>query len=501
MGKCHWRGFKGVGLPCTSGCATGETKVSENTNHHEKKSDQTCNGGLQSYCCAGFKPAPSKAQLKKDAADAAKAAAEAAAENAALDIAAKAFCRVAVPALLLPLELAEDLIPIFGEIADLVEIAATPAIIEGCVKGVEKGGKAEFKVFGKKHTLDINKPTNTPKDPRPPAKTHDPPKTSGKPTNKPSKTDQASKTKSHSSTSSSSPTASQEPRKCYSNKCGAKACLAKRSLPSIELSERTFIANQEDGDVEQQENKSLPPYSELSKRAFFSIAKNGDVERLAKKKTQNVDLSDFADRNSEWIPFDGKNPKSITVVGLEGCTVILAMSDKGMIASHLFESGQPGKGGKAILTDTLNPDHAKATIEAVGARLILHAANLAGGQLLVMLPVNPISPGEWKYDSESSTKYTAAGTPRKAEPRLVWSRTTVTDILAMAKTATGIADAKEVRYIPPKTQEESDSWVNTAHGTIAVQYDPKNSDGGQGVKQARQIWCENHAQYSEPIVW
>ena len=49
-----------------------------------------------------------------DAADAAKDAAEAAAEQAALDLAAKAFCRVAVPALLAPLELAEDLIPIIG---------------------------------------------------------------------------------------------------------------------------------------------------------------------------------------------------------------------------------------------------------------------------------------------------------------------------------------------------------------------------------------------------
>lgn len=38
------------------------------------------------------------------------------AENAALDLAPKAFCRVAVPALLAPLELLEDLIPIIGEI-------------------------------------------------------------------------------------------------------------------------------------------------------------------------------------------------------------------------------------------------------------------------------------------------------------------------------------------------------------------------------------------------
>ena len=77
---------------------------------------QTCNGGLQSYCCAGFSPPPSKAQLEKDAADAAKDAAEAAAQQAALDLAAKAFCRVAVPALLVPLELAEDLIPIIGRL-------------------------------------------------------------------------------------------------------------------------------------------------------------------------------------------------------------------------------------------------------------------------------------------------------------------------------------------------------------------------------------------------
>jgi hypothetical protein len=91
--------------------------------------------------------------LKEDLEDAAKAAAEAAAEQAALDIAAKAFCRVAVPALLAPLELLEDLIPIVGEILDVIEIAATPAIIQGCVKGIEKEGKAEFKAFGKERTL------------------------------------------------------------------------------------------------------------------------------------------------------------------------------------------------------------------------------------------------------------------------------------------------------------------------------------------------------------
>ena len=184
-GKCQWRGWKGVGLPCVSGCKDGETEVAQNTNNHDdKKESQTCNGGLQSYCCAEFKSGLSKDQLENDAGDFAKAAAEAAAAQAALDIAAKAFCRVAVPALLAPLELAEDLIPIVGEIADAVEIAATPAIIEGCVKGIEKAGKAEFKVFGKKHTLDINKPTGTDKD-LPAPKEHDPPRKSDNACKKP----------------------------------------------------------------------------------------------------------------------------------------------------------------------------------------------------------------------------------------------------------------------------------------------------------------------------
>jgi chitinase len=120
-----------------------------------KKKDQDCTGGFQSFCCKGFKAAPNVGDLGKMAADAAKAAAEAAVEQAALDIAAKVFCRLAVPALLAPLEALEALIPIFGEIADIAEIAATPALIQLCVKGIEKEGKAEFKIFGKKHSLTV----------------------------------------------------------------------------------------------------------------------------------------------------------------------------------------------------------------------------------------------------------------------------------------------------------------------------------------------------------
>ncbi|KAK4210755.1 glycosyl hydrolases family 18-domain-containing protein [Rhypophila decipiens] len=180
LGTCVWRGFRGAGLSCMGGCDDGETQVTTNTNSHDKKKgDQTCTGGQQTYCCKGFKPAPTKAELEEKAKDAAKAAAEAAAEQAALDIAAKVFCRVAVPALLLPLEAAEALIPIIGEILDIAEIAATPALIQLCVKGIEKEGKAVFKIFGKKHTLNMDKPTKPPTSRAPPS-THEPPKTTSK---------------------------------------------------------------------------------------------------------------------------------------------------------------------------------------------------------------------------------------------------------------------------------------------------------------------------------
>ncbi|KAI1870410.1 uncharacterized protein JN550_005338 [Neoarthrinium moseri] len=180
MGTCQWRGYRGVGLSCMGGCDDGETEVVQDTNHRDKKGDQTCTGGIQSYCCKDFRPAPTKEELADRAKEAAEEAAEAAAEQAALDIAAKVFCRVAVPALLAPLELIEAAIPIIGEILDIAEIAATPALIQLCVKGVEKEGKAVFKVFGKEHSITWDKPSK--KADRPP-KTNSKPNTSSCPAN------------------------------------------------------------------------------------------------------------------------------------------------------------------------------------------------------------------------------------------------------------------------------------------------------------------------------
>lgn len=468
MGKCQWRGYRGVGLSCTSGCVDGETKIVENTNNHGKK-DQTCNGGLQSYCCAGFKSAPTKAQLEKQAADAAKAAAEAKAANAALDLAAKAFCRVAVPALLAPLELLEDAIPIIGEIADLVEIAATPAIIKACEKGVEKEGKAEFKVFGKKHTLDINKPTDTPANPRPPPKSHEPPKTKSKA----SKTkDHQSTTARHSTTSSATTSATSEPYRCMKNKCG-ESCALKRSIPGGESSD-----------------------SALDRRAFSAVNNDGDVEKMKNKKG-NRDISTFKNRATDWIPFDGSNPKSVTIVGLEGCTVIAAMFEKGMIASHIFEDGE----GDDTLDklDTLNALNYGVTLAAVQAdikkKLPADLGDLKNSQLLVMMPKSPTQPSKWLYDTVHWSKLDDNGKISKKKYNI--RNDMIPAITNMAKEATGLTDANVVSYNPPKDAAQAKLWDGTTHGTFAMQYDPKYSDG----EQARQIWCEGVPAWPQNIVW
>jgi chitinase len=47
----------------------------------------------------------------------------------------------------------------------------------GCVKGIEKEGKAEFKVFSREHTLSIGEPTEKPET-RPPRTSHSSAKTS-----------------------------------------------------------------------------------------------------------------------------------------------------------------------------------------------------------------------------------------------------------------------------------------------------------------------------------
>ncbi|EQL03364.1 glycoside hydrolase family 18 protein [Ophiocordyceps sinensis CO18] len=98
MGKCRWR------------CADFKTELTQNTNHDSDKSDQTCTGVTQSYCCAGFQPPITKEQIKEKVKDKAADAIEAA-ETLALEVAARAFCRIDITAAMKPL----TFIPAVGE--------------------------------------------------------------------------------------------------------------------------------------------------------------------------------------------------------------------------------------------------------------------------------------------------------------------------------------------------------------------------------------------------
>nr|AIT18923.1 glycoside hydrolase family 18 [Ophiocordyceps sinensis] len=95
---------------CTGGCADFKTELTQNTNHDSDKSDQTCTGVTQSYCCAGFQPPITKEQIKEKVKDKAADAIEAA-ETLALEVAARAFCRIDITAAMKPL----TFIPAVGE--------------------------------------------------------------------------------------------------------------------------------------------------------------------------------------------------------------------------------------------------------------------------------------------------------------------------------------------------------------------------------------------------
>lgn len=139
--------------------------MTANTNHHTDKEDQTCTGGTQSFCCLGFTPPITKEQVEDNIKDKAKDLALEAAEAAALELAATAFCRIAITAALTPL----TFIPVIGWIVRLALQAAVPALAKLCAKGVAKAGKSIFKFRGKDYEVKLDKPLTSKNDRKPSA--------------------------------------------------------------------------------------------------------------------------------------------------------------------------------------------------------------------------------------------------------------------------------------------------------------------------------------------
>lgn len=103
MGKCKWRGYRGLGLSCMGSCHVDEFTLTQNTNHKSGNEEQSCMSGTQSFCCLNFSPPISKEQVVDKAKDEAADLALEVAASLALEIAAKAFCRIAISAVLMPL--------------------------------------------------------------------------------------------------------------------------------------------------------------------------------------------------------------------------------------------------------------------------------------------------------------------------------------------------------------------------------------------------------------
>ncbi|RDW80990.1 hypothetical protein BP5796_05688 [Coleophoma crateriformis] len=158
-GKCKWRGWRGQGLSCVGGCDTGETSIAQGTNSYQYLptenllKDLSCNGGIQNFCCSGYKPQTSQFSQK-----ATKMAPAVVRNNkpgvsgggiAAMTV----VCTAAITAFFAPLMALELLIPIVGWIADGIEAALIPGIIAACAVALAAGAIAQFGWNGHTSTL------------------------------------------------------------------------------------------------------------------------------------------------------------------------------------------------------------------------------------------------------------------------------------------------------------------------------------------------------------
>ncbi|KAK2063172.1 hypothetical protein LY76DRAFT_602025 [Colletotrichum caudatum] len=76
------------------------------------------------------------------------------------EVAARAFCRIAITAALRSL----TFIPVVGWIIRLAIQAAVPALANLCAKGIAKAGKSAFKFRGKDYDVKLDKSLTTKKD-------------------------------------------------------------------------------------------------------------------------------------------------------------------------------------------------------------------------------------------------------------------------------------------------------------------------------------------------
>ncbi|MCJ1444465.1 MAG: hypothetical protein MMC23_004967 [Stictis urceolatum] len=141
---------------------------------------------------------------------------------------------------------------------------------------------------------------------------------------------------------------------------------------------------------------------------------------------------------------------------LTGFAALIAISEKGMYAAHIWEDAAGG---------ILAPSEYKATLAAIEIEWTAHENDLAGGHLYLMILRNPDQPTEMLYDSPRWNKGPTGES--EADKNLEWTKAIrkVGDFRNMAKEGSCLSIPEEVHYMPPKLGEQL-----SLH--MIAQYDP-----------------------------
>ncbi|MCJ1459164.1 hypothetical protein MMC28_009541 [Mycoblastus sanguinarius] len=245
-------------------------------------------------------------------------------------------------------------------------------------------------------------------------------------------------------TSSSSPASSRN--KCSPDTCGV-------------CSQNNSTGNATHSSTKRSNSHTGKHASGLSKRFFEAPQGQGaEFTTLLLEEPYTENLSE-GPTSYVWHDFDDEE-YAAAIEGLCGCTAVFAMSHNGAFSSHLFENDPH------TLAD-LQPANYQNTMAALNAQLGAHQADLQGGSLFVMIPVNPENLDEYLYDEDDTAIAPA--------------------ILNTVQQASGLVP-HITTYDPLDCDNAPESdWLG--RGTAAAEYDPEFNDNGV-TKRAWRVYFE-----------
>ncbi|KAL8935063.1 MAG: hypothetical protein Q9216_005597 [Gyalolechia sp. 2 TL-2023] len=201
----------------------------------------------------------------------------------------------------------------------------------------------------------------------------------------------------------------------------------------------------------------------LQKRFFEPSAPDQLVnEVLSEPYTSN--LSPDPNR-FEWHLFDDKE-YAAAIEGLSGCTVVFALSSKGVFSSHLWEEDKN-------TNEDMQPANYETTVRTLRDKLSTHKDDLSGGEAFIMLPTQPNNSNRDLYKAEI-----------------------VSALVDAVKDASG-HDPNIHKYVPLDWKKSPTLGTNE-RGTAAVLYDPKYKHKKKSKpKKAYRVYLQSKEPVSE----